>query len=82
MLLAGLLLRNATPSLVAGLPPAWSATFRALALGTIFLRSGLELDLQVRADPPCMSVVTRGSVTRGSVRRRWRVVQPPSLLCF
>ncbi|GLC68141.1 hypothetical protein PLESTF_000652900 [Pleodorina starrii] len=47
MLLAGLLLRNATPSLVAGLPPSWSATFRALALGTIFLRSGLELDLQM-----------------------------------
>ncbi|GIL49751.1 hypothetical protein Vafri_6051 [Volvox africanus] len=47
MLLAGLLLRNATPSLVSGLPPSWSATFRALALGTIFLRSGLELDLQM-----------------------------------
>ncbi|KAG2433703.1 hypothetical protein HXX76_008072 [Chlamydomonas incerta] len=48
MLLSGLVLRNATPrGLVAGLPAAWSATFRALALGTIFLRSGLELDLQV-----------------------------------
>ncbi|KXZ53431.1 hypothetical protein GPECTOR_7g1329 [Gonium pectorale] len=47
MLLAGLLLRNATPALVSGLPPSWSATFRALALGTIFLRSGLELDLQM-----------------------------------
>ncbi|KAG2484030.1 hypothetical protein HYH03_017120 [Edaphochlamys debaryana] len=47
MLLAGLFLRNATPGLVSGLPRSWSATFRAMALGTIFLRSGLELDLQV-----------------------------------
>ncbi len=47
MLLVGLLLRNAAPSSVSGLPKTWSAVLRTAALGTIFLRSGLELDLKV-----------------------------------
>ena len=48
MLMVGLVLRNAAPSSVAGLPASWSSLLRTSALGVIFMRSGVELDLQVR----------------------------------
>jgi predicted Kef-type K+ transport protein len=47
MLLSGMILQNAAPGVVAPLPKEWSKGFRAVALGTIFLRSGFELDLEV-----------------------------------
>jgi Kef-type K+ transport system membrane component KefB len=47
MLVSGLILRNAAPELVATLPSSWSKGLRTFALGMIFLRSGLELDLRI-----------------------------------
>jgi len=47
MLLSGLILRNAAPGLVATLPSSWSKGLRTFALGMIFLRSGLELDIRI-----------------------------------
>lgn len=47
MLLSGMALRNAAPMVIEGLPATWSTVIRSLALGTIFLRSGLELDFRV-----------------------------------
>ena len=48
MLCAGLLMRNIPWSAVDAFPPRWGTQMRAAALGTIFLRCGLELDLNVR----------------------------------
>ncbi len=50
MLVSGIVIKNAVPGLINGLPREWSSGFRAAALCTIFLRSGLELDLKVRAE--------------------------------
>ena len=47
MLCAGLLMRNIPWSAVDAFPPRWGTQMRAAALGTIFLRCGLELDLNV-----------------------------------
>ena len=49
MILSGMLLRNVGAGLaIRGLQAAWSSKIRAAALAIIFLRSGLEIDLQVR----------------------------------
>ncbi|KAK2076722.1 hypothetical protein QBZ16_005482 [Prototheca wickerhamii] len=45
MLCAGLLMRNIPWSAVDAFPPRWGTQMRAAALGTIFLRCGLELDI-------------------------------------
>lgn len=63
MLMVGLVLRNAAPSSVAGLPASWSSLLRTSALGVIFMRSGVELDLQVRRGsrrvlPACMFFIS------------------------
>lgn len=47
MLASGLILRNAAPELVDTLPSTWSKMLRTFALGMIFLRSGLELDIRI-----------------------------------
>lgn len=50
MILSGMLLRNAGSGLaIAGLRASWSKQIRGAALAIIFLRSGLEIDLDVRA---------------------------------
>ena len=52
MILSGMLLRNVGAGLaIHGLQAAWSSKIRAAALAIIFLRSGLEIDLQARH--PC-----------------------------
>jgi hypothetical protein len=49
MILSGMLLRNVNNGLVIqGLRASWSQQIRAAALAIIFLRSGLEIDLDVR----------------------------------
>lgn len=49
MILSGMLLRNVGGGIVIrGLKPSWSKQIRAAALAIIFLRSGLEIDLDVR----------------------------------
>ena len=57
MILSGMLLRNVNNGLlISGLVPSWSKQIRAAALAIIFLRSGLEIDLDVRPLPtlkPC-----------------------------
>ncbi len=53
MILSGMLLRNVGGGIVIqGLRPAWSKQIRAAALAIIFLRSGLEIDLDVSAPLP------------------------------
>ena len=48
MILSGVLLRNVNNGLIiSGLVPSWSKQIRAAALAIIFLRSGLEIDLDV-----------------------------------
>ena len=50
MILSGMLLRNVGGGLaIAGLEASWSKQIRAAALAIIFLRSGLEIDLDVSA---------------------------------
>ena len=52
MILSGVLLRNVGNGIViAGLKASWSKQIRAAALAIIFLRSGLEIDLDVRGLP-------------------------------
>ena len=49
MILSGMLLRNVNDGvIISGLVPSWSKQIRAAALAIIFLRSGLEIDLDVR----------------------------------
>lgn len=49
MILSGMLLRNVGGGIVIrGLKASWSKQIRAAALAIIFLRSGLEIDLDVR----------------------------------
>jgi hypothetical protein len=49
MILSGVLLRNVGGGIViAGLKASWSKQIRGAALAIIFLRSGLEIDLDVR----------------------------------
>ena len=49
MILSGMLLRNVNNGIIiSGLVPSWSKQIRAAALAIIFLRSGLEIDLDVR----------------------------------
>lgn len=56
MILSGMLLRNAGHgAAIKGLRPSWSKGIRAAALAVIFLRSGLEIDLQVI---PLLSALT------------------------
>lgn len=60
MILSGMLLRNVNDgAIIAGLVPSWSKQIRAAALAIIFLRSGLEIDLDVRLPlslpGPCLS---------------------------
>ncbi len=51
MILSGVLLRNVNNGvIISGLVPSWSKQIRAAALAIIFLRSGLEIDLDV--SPP------------------------------
>lgn len=53
MILSGMLLRNVGGGIVIrGLQASWSKQIRAAALAIIFLRSGLEIDLEVRALVP------------------------------
>lgn len=53
MILSGMLLRNVGGGIVIrGLRPSWSKQIRSAALAIIFLRSGLEIDLDVRATSP------------------------------
>ena len=48
MILSGILLRNINGGIIiSGLRPSWSKQIRAAALAIIFLRSGLEIDLDV-----------------------------------
>lgn len=48
MILSGVLLRNVNDGvIISGLVPSWSKQIRAAALAIIFLRSGLEIDLDV-----------------------------------
>ncbi|KAK9826729.1 hypothetical protein WJX81_002380 [Elliptochloris bilobata] len=48
MILSGMMLRNVGAGLaISGLQAAWSSKIRAAALAIIFLRSGLEIDLQI-----------------------------------
>lgn len=48
MICVGLFLRNVSNAvLISGLKPSWSKEIRGAALAIIFLRSGLELDLQI-----------------------------------
>ncbi len=48
MILSGILLRNVNGGvIISGLVPSWSKQIRAAALAIIFLRSGLEIDLDV-----------------------------------
>ena len=48
MILSGILLRNVNNGvIISGLVPSWSKQIRAAALAIIFLRSGLEIDLDV-----------------------------------
>ncbi|CAK0757076.1 hypothetical protein CVIRNUC_002510 [Coccomyxa viridis] len=48
MILSGMLLRNVNDGvIIAGLVPSWSKQIRAAALAIIFLRSGLEIDLDI-----------------------------------
>lgn len=50
MILSGMLLRNVGGGIVIrGLKLSWSKQIRAAALAIIFLRSGLEIDLDVRS---------------------------------
>ena len=50
MILSGMLLRNVGGGLaIAGLKASWSKQIRGAALAIIFLRSGLEIDLDVSA---------------------------------
>ncbi len=52
MILSGMLLRNVNHGfIIEGLNSSWSKQIRAAALAVIFLRSGLEIDLEVR---PCL----------------------------
>ena len=52
MILSGMMLRNVgTGIAIRGLQAAWSTKIRAAALAIIFLRSGLEIDLEVRRSP-------------------------------
>ena len=52
MILSGMLLRNVGGGIVIrGLQASWSKQIRAAALAIIFLRSGLEIDLEVSV--PC-----------------------------
>jgi hypothetical protein len=52
MILSGMLLRNvAHGQAIQGLRASWSKQIRAAALAVIFLRSGLEIDMQVRRSP-------------------------------
>lgn len=52
MILSGMLLRNVNGGLIiSGLRPSWSKQIRAAALAIIFLRSGLEIDLDVSVVP-------------------------------
>ena len=54
MILSGVLLRNVGGGLaIAGLKASWSKQIRGAALAIIFLRSGLEIDLDVS---PCTSL--------------------------
>ena len=47
-LLSGVVLINInSPELTGGLKPSWASQIRAGALALIFLRSGLELELEV-----------------------------------
>ena len=53
MILSGMLLRNVNDGvIISGLVPSWSKQIRAAALAIIFLRSGLEIDLDVRSPSP------------------------------
>lgn len=58
MICAGLFLRNVPSSganqgfLIEGLKASWSNRIKEAALAVIFLRSGLEIDLQVRPTNP------------------------------
>ncbi|CAL5227266.1 g10197 [Coccomyxa viridis] len=48
MILSGVLLRNVNDGvIISGLVPSWSKQIRAAALAIIFLRSGLEIDLDI-----------------------------------
>lgn len=62
MILSGVLLRNAGGGLaIAGLKASWSKQIRGAALAIIFLRSGLEIDLDVRfLCLPCLLGACRG----------------------
>lgn len=48
MLGTGLLLANVPGGVIAAFPKRWGVQMRAAALGTIFLRCGLELEFKVR----------------------------------
>ena len=50
MLGTGLLLANVPGGVVAAFPKRWGVQMRAAALGTIFLRCGLELEFKVGCD--------------------------------
>ena len=68
MILSGILLRNVNGGvIISGLVPSWSKQIRAAALAIIFLRSGLEIDLDV--SPSQLHVPTvcalPGCVTQG-----------------
>ena len=60
MILSGMLLRNVNNgAIIAGLDPSWSKQIRAAALAIIFLRSGLEIDLDVSSHPSRSGPVAR-----------------------
>ena len=69
MLLSGLILRNAAPGLVATLPSSWSKGLRTFALGMIFLRSGLELDIRIfkRVGPAATRLLLAPGLTEAFV---------------
>ena len=74
MILSGMLLRNVGGGIVIrGLKPSWSKQIRAAALAIIFLRSGLEIDLDVR--PALLLFLDHD----GTILYR-TILQPPSVM--
>ena len=67
MILTGIAIGNINSGhLVRGLPSSWSKELRAIALAIIFLRSGLELDLQVGHPYLCKICYTCEDTLKGN----------------
>ena len=70
MILSGMMLRNVNNgAIISGLVPSWSKQIRAAALAIIFLRSGLEIDLDVCSSSSSEPVVTALLLAAGPPER-------------